>query len=120
MMDQIKKQKKLEEYGFPHLGKMIEKKVRQKRLTNSEMARRLGVSPTSFAEYLKQNSLQFRILWKIGLVLEYNFLADLMEYLPEDALNSSQSSFLETIQQQAEEIKDLKKENEIYKGILKR
>lgn len=119
-MESSNKQKKFDQYAHPHIGSMIERQMRARRLTKADMARRVGVSQSSFSEYLNQNSVQFRILWKIGLALEYNFLADLMQYLPLDVLNSSKSSFQETIASQEKEIADLKKEIEIYKGILKR
>ena len=41
-----------------------------------------------------------------------------MDYLPEDVLHNSQSSYKETIEAQAAEIADLKKEMAIYKVIL--
>lgn len=88
-------------------------------MTNSEMARRMGVASQTFGSYLKNESVQFRILWEIGLALEYNFFADLMGYLPVGVLDSAESGFQVTILAQAEEIRDLKKEVEIYKGILK-
>lgn len=104
---------------FPHLGSLIKRKLKEKRMSNSEVARMLGITSQSMSGYLQGESLQFRILWDIGIAIEYNFLADLMAHLPPKVLESAQSEFQETILAQAEEIVDLKKEIEIYKGILK-
>lgn len=107
-----------EQNHFPHLGKLIEKKTRETNKSNASIAASIGVSPIGYARYFEQSSIQFRILWKISIALKYNFLADMMDYLPEDVLHNSQSSYKETIEAQANEIADLKKEIEIYKSIL--
>ena len=119
-MDDSKKYKLQGIHPHPNLGKLIERKLKERRLTKAEVSRRLGITPSVFQQYIKQESVQFGVLWKIGIVIEYNFFAGLMEYLPEHILNSAQSSFQKTIAQQADEIADLKKEIEIYKGILKK
>lgn len=105
---------------LPNLGKMVASKLKEKRIRNIEIARQMGVNPQSINGYLQSESFQFRILWDLGLALEYNFLADLMDHLPAKVLHSTQSKFHSIILAQAEEIKDLKKEIEIYKGILHR
>jgi hypothetical protein len=99
---------------------MIEHKTREKVVRTSEVATRIGVSPIGYTRYFERESLQFSAIWKICIALKYNFLADLMDYLPEEVLHNSQSSCKEKIEAQANEIIDLKKEIEIYKGILKR
>jgi transcriptional regulator with XRE-family HTH domain len=104
----------------PHIGKLIQKKLHEKKLTYAEVARRIGVNPQVFQAYLPQASLQFGVLWKIGIAIEYNFFADLMSYLPPTTLNSGNSAFQQKIKEQNNEIADLKKEIEIYKNILNR
>lgn len=104
---------------MPHLGNMVKRKLKEKRVRTAEVARKMGVKQQSMSGYLQNESFQFRILWDIGMALEYNFFADLMAHLPKKVLDSAKSGFQETILAQAEEIKDLKKEIEIYKGILK-
>ncbi|WP_432672797.1 hypothetical protein [Flavobacterium sp. SM2513] len=118
-MEQIGYQKSQGEIRFPHLGGLIKRRMKERRVTNSEMARKMGVTSQTFGSYLKNESLQFRILWEAGLALEYNFLADLMADLPEKVLNSAASKFQDVILAQAEEIKDLKKEVAILKEVLK-
>jgi hypothetical protein len=119
-MDHSKKYKIQGTSPHPHIGKLIHKKVREKQLSSAEVARRIGVNATVFQAYLSQTSVQFGILWKIGVAIEYNFFADLMAYLPPAALNANNSVFQQKIKEQHNEIVDLKKEIEIYKNILSR
>lgn len=105
---------------FPHIGKLIARKLEEKNVRKVELGRRMGVFPQSINRYVESESLQFSILWEVALALEYNFFADLMMHLPKKVLDSGETSFHKTILAQAEEIRDLKKEIEIYKGILKR
>jgi len=103
---------------LPHIGNLVAEVMKQRKMTVAEVARKLGVTSSSVANYLRNDSLQIRILWQLGLALEYNFLADVMDFLPENVLNATESSFQKSITTQATEIIDLKKEIEIYKGIL--
>lgn len=103
---------------LPHIGNLVAEIMKQKKVTVAEVARKLGVTSSSVANYLRNDSLQIRILWQLGLALEHNFLAELMDFLPENVLNASESSLQKSITTQASEIIDLKKEIEIYKGIL--
>jgi transcriptional regulator with XRE-family HTH domain len=105
---------------LPHLGNMVARQLKKKRIRNSEIARKMGLNPQSINGYLQSESFQFRILWDLGMALEYNFLADLMEHLPAKVFHSTPSKFQDIILAQAQEIMDLNKEIEIYKGLLKR
>ena len=117
-MDTIDKQNSKGGNQLPHIGNLVAEIMKQKKMTVAEVARKLGVTSSSVANYLRNDSLQIRILWQLAVVLEYNFLADVMDFLPEKVLNSTESSFQKSITAQASEILDLKKEIEIYKGIL--
>lgn len=103
---------------LPHIGNLVAEVMKQRKMTVAEVARKLGVTSSSVANYLRNDSLQIRILWQLGIALEYNFMADVMDFLPENVLNATESSFQKSITTQASEIIDLKKEIEIYKGIL--
>lgn len=114
----MSKKTKVEVNMPPHIGKMIEKKVKESGKSKASIAAMLGVSPIGFARYFEQSSVQFRILWKISIALKHNFLAELIDYLPQETRDQSQSNFQKTIESQAQEIADLKKEIAIYKSIL--
>ncbi len=104
---------------MPHLGNLVRRKLKEKKVRNAEIARKMGIKQQSMSGYLHNGSFQFRILWDIGMALEYNFFADLMAHLPKKVLDSAESEFQRVILAQAEEIKDLKKEVAILKEILK-
>lgn len=103
----------------PHIGNLLKRKMKKKRVSNAEIARKMGIRSQSMSGYLNNQSVQFRILWDFGIAMDYNFLADLMADLPEKVLNSAPSKFQDVILAQAEEIRDLKKEIAILKEILK-
>jgi len=117
-MDSTKKHQRQGEYPMPNLGQLIYKVIKQKGLSIAEVARRLGVQPNVVSQYTTQATVQTAILWKLSIALEYNFLGHIMDQLPEKTLNSFQSSFQKTIQNQENEILDLKKQIDIYKEIL--
>lgn len=119
-MDCRKKYKIQGASPYPHIGNLIMKKVNAKNIPYSEVARRIGVTPSVFQTYLSQTSVQLGILWKIGIAIEYNFFADLMGHLPTHIMNNNDSSLQTTIKEHQNEIRDLKKEIDIYKGILGR
>lgn len=117
-MDSTKKYQRQGEYPMPNLGQLIFKVIKQKGLSIAEVARRLGVQPNVVSQYTTQATVQTAILWKLSIALEYNFLGHIMDKLPEKTMNSFQSSFQKIIQNQENEILDLKKQIDIYKEIL--
>ena len=117
-MNLTKKHQIQGDYPIPNLGQLIHKVIKEKGLTHAEVARRMGVKPNVVLQYTTQVTVQTAILWKLSIALEHNFLANIMDKLPEKTLNSFQSSFQKTIKNQENEILDLKKQIEIYKEIL--
>lgn len=91
----------------PHLGAMILKVIKDKRYTKAEVARQMNVSPSALAKYLENSSIQFGILWKFCIVLDYDFLAELREFYPK-AFSLKENP----------KIAELEKEIEIYKNLL--
>ena len=41
------------EIKFPHLGGLIQQKMKERRVRNSDMARKMGVTSQTFGAYLK-------------------------------------------------------------------
>lgn len=92
---------------YPHLGVMILKVIKEKRCTKAEVARQMNVSPSTLAKYLENSSIQFGILWKFCVVLDYDFLAELREFYPKAFPLKENQKMIE-----------LEKEIEIYKNLL--
>lgn len=100
------------EYPHPHLGNMIEKIIRKKRISQAEVARKMNVSPSTMANYLRQPSIQFGILWKLCIALEYDFLSELKTYYPPKIQSKNNTA-------EQEKIQELEKEIAIYKTALR-
>ena len=103
---------------YPHMGRLIVKKLKEKKIPNTELARRIGVSDTTIKGYFEQPSVQMGILWKIGIALDHNFFGDLVSHFPVK-LNDD-VAIQQALKEKDDEIMDLKKEIAIYKGILMR
>lgn len=99
------------EYVHPHLGEMVMKVMQEKRISQAEVARKIGVGQSTVAHYLRQPSLQFGTLWKFCIALQYDFLADFQKLYP----NTMPPK--DTTEQQ--KIKELEKEIAIYKAALR-
>lgn len=118
-MDRSKKYLRQGPTPHLHIGKAIGKILKDKRISYAEAARRTGVNQPAFKLYLSRTSLQMGVLWNVSLALEHNFLADVMNDLPTNVQHNTTAQFVTTIAEQAETIKDLQKEIEIYKKALK-
>ena len=94
---------------YPHIGQFIRAKLRELHVSSPEAARRLGVSTSAVHAYYKQPSLQFGIIWKLSIVLNYDFLSDLISTYPPDFPVKTN-----------EKMANLEKELEVYKGLLRR
>ena len=103
---------------YPHIGRLIEKKMNEKKINNTQMAKRMGVNSTTIAGYFEQPSVQMGILWKIGIALDHNFFGDLVSHFP--VKMNDDVALQQALKEKDDEILDLKKEIAIYKGILMR
>lgn len=111
-MDKNKKYLNETDHPHPHLGNMIAKVMQEKRLTKSHVARKMNISPSTMAKYLENQSIQFGILWRLCLAIEYDFLSALITHYPAFVPKEEPTEAYE-------KIKDLEKEIAIYKNILK-
>ncbi|MBM6500592.1 hypothetical protein [Flavobacterium macrobrachii] len=103
---------------LPHMGELIKKRIIEKKISFSEVARRMKVSQPTISNYFHQSSLQTKVLFNISIAIEHNLFADIMQYLPQNIQNANNTTFHDTIIQQQEQIAELSKEINIYKQIL--
>jgi uncharacterized protein YlxW (UPF0749 family) len=104
---------------LPHVGKMVQQMLTNRHITPTEMARRMGISDTSFMRSLQQPTLQVAVLWKAGSLLGHNFFVRLAQEHPAPALPTDREKELE--QQLAaaqQQVTDLQKENQVYQKVL--
>lgn len=104
--------------ALPHMGELIKKRILEKKISFSEVARRIKVSQPTISNYFHQSSLQTKVLFNISIAIEHNLFADIMQYLPQNIQNANNTTFHDTIIQQQEQIEELSKEINIYKQIL--
>ncbi|MBF8456005.1 hypothetical protein IV494_02325 [Kaistella sp. G5-32] len=96
-------------HPYPHIGNLIRQKLKELNITSTEAARRLGVNSTNMHAYYKNPSLQFGIIWKLSIAINYDLLSDIMDHYPEN--------FPKKIDPR---IAEMEKELEIYKSLLRR
>ena len=66
----------------PHIGQMLKRYVKEKRLFQSGWAREQGISPKAIGNYLKRPTMRINTLFTICQVLEYNFFTEIARLLP--------------------------------------
>lgn len=94
---------------LPHVGNMISEFMKARFISQSEGARRIGVTPSQMSKYLKSPTLQTHTLWKFCVALEHDFLSDLAKKNP-------------AYQTPPEDprIREMQMQIDIYKDLLKR
>ncbi|CAM3825232.1 HTH cro/C1-type domain-containing protein [Flavobacterium branchiophilum] len=102
---------------FPANGNFVHYYISQNKISKAELSRKMGVKHTTVLGYLKQQSLQFGVLWRLSKVLEYNFVAHLGEYLKIPYQTKAEQELRATIEQQNAHIQALETEIRILRGL---
>lgn len=105
-------------HPHPHIGQLVKRVMWEKKITQAEVARRMTISPSSLAKYFRQPSLQFGILWNLGIAIGYDFLTELTDYYPPSLLLNGEAKISKELIEKQQKIADLEKEIEIYKAVL--
>ncbi|KMQ72491.1 helix-turn-helix domain-containing protein [Chryseobacterium koreense] len=93
----------------PHVGQFLRGKLRELHVSSAEAARRIGVKESTVHAYYSRPSLQFGILWKLSMGLNYDLLSDLIgSYPPNFPVKTDPR------------IAELENEVEILRGVLRR
>ncbi len=103
----------------PHIGKIINEKVKEQRVTKKQLAQKLGLQPMAISGYVKNQSLHISIVWKISKHLNYNFFGGLAEKLAIPYLTEAEKKLQTQLQQLEQENKDLRNENTLLKELIK-
>lgn len=96
-------------HPYPHIGNLIRQKLKELNISSTEAAHRLGVNSTNMHAYYKNPSIQFGIIWKLSIAVNYDFLSDIMAHYPENFPKKVDTKMVE-----------MEKELEIYKSLLRR
>ncbi|MCY0976426.1 helix-turn-helix transcriptional regulator [Chryseobacterium wangxinyae] len=102
----------------PHIGEMVRKVMVKRGVSQAELARKMNVTSSSMAQYLQNSSLQFGILWNLGIALEHDFLTELLNYYPATISLNEKSKLVSELRDKTMTITDLEKKIKIYKSAL--
>ncbi len=102
--------------SFIHIGNLINTILIEKKVSKADLARKLDRKPVSINAYLKQSTLQTRIIFELSKALNY----DIFEHLSNVLNGTDNKSRKQELESLNEQVKDLQKENTIYKDLLKR
>ena len=103
---------------YPHIGQFLRQYFSKNGVNRAELSRQLGVSDSTSTGYMRQESLQFGILWKMSVALNHNLLADLASRLPIPFASAREAALELELKALQEELKELQIENKAYKNIL--
>ena len=98
---------------MPHVGNLIEDVMKDRKMSLTNFAKKMGSSAAAIRQLLNRESIQTDKLWKASTILEYNFFQEIGNKHPIQSI-SKQEVFLH------EQISDLQKENELMKSLLRR
>lgn len=118
IMMSIRKYQEKKEHPHPHIGALVRKAMVKKSVSQAELARRMGLKSTAIAIYLKRSSLQFGILWDLGIALKHDFLLEIANSYPAGFPLNERSTLLQELNEKTLKIIDLEKEVVIYKNAL--
>jgi hypothetical protein len=95
----------------PHIGEMLKKHCKEKRIYKAAWARHQKVNHATIFGYFKKKTMQVSTLFTISQVMKYNFIRQIADALPPEfpphAANPLQA-----------EVDALKKENEKLKDEI--
>jgi len=114
----IRKYQEKKEHPHPHIGNLVRKVMVAKNINSAELSRRLGLSKTGVGMYLNRSSLQFGILWDLGIELKHDFLSEIANHYPSDIPLNENANIIKESEEKKAKIVDLEKEIEIYKNAL--
>jgi len=98
----------------PHIGNMLQARIKFRRISRASVARLLKRAPQTFNEFTKRHTLQTEILWQICNAMKHNFFADLAAQLPADFTTYAPDPTLAL----QEALEQLKEENKLLNAQL--
>ena len=106
------------QFPHPHIGKMLLAVLKKQGKNKTDLAKMLGVTQTTTTQYFKNASIQFSILWNIGVALNYDFLAELCNNNPPSMPRNEKSILVQENLDLKAQLLELEKKCTYYKEIL--
>lgn len=102
-----------------HIGKIIEKRLKECGMAKSELARRAKVSPQLIQSILKRPSIDTDVLRRVSVVLDYDFFIHYMGPSKGNVPMTAQSgAMVEELQKIKEEINVLARHNGYLRELM--
>ncbi|MCB0515750.1 MAG: hypothetical protein R2798_02510 [Chitinophagales bacterium] len=103
----------------PHVGNLIKRILQTRAMNKSVLARQLNVTAGVVHTYVKKNSLQLTIVWRISNILGYNFLIHLGEQVPVDYTTQKEKALQAKIDALQAEHQKLQSENQLLRDLVR-
>ena len=112
---------------YPHNGQLLKEAIEERGMTINSFAQYIGASQPGIAYSTTRESLQIQVLWKLGLALERNLIAEIGDDFPirftttrEKELLAEQEKLIAGQNELKREIEKLNIQIEVYKEVLKK
>ena len=120
MIDSQKRYQKKRDNDPKHLGNYIKWHLESNKIKKQSVSDFLNVQAITLNLYFKQSSFQLSILWRISLAVKHNFLMQLGEELNIPYETKAEKELKTQLELLKQENRDLKRDNELLRDILKR
>lgn len=122
-MPSLQKMQQVVGKPMPHAGQMVRRVMDKKMVNQAELSRRMQVSQTTLTRMLRQPTLHAALLWKLGLVLQYNFFEPLaMDFPIAPQPTAAAVEQTQQLQQQItalqQQLAETQLENRVYQKVL--
>lgn len=103
---------------YPINGNMIKYYLTSNNINKTQVAKKMGILPTTLFHYFRQDSLQLGILWKLSKVLNHNFLIQMGEYLQIPFETQAEKKLKQTVAEKEVLIQQMEMKITIYEKML--
>jgi rRNA maturation protein Rpf1 len=103
--------------NFPHFGNWLKAYIKENKIHNDKLAKKLNRKLSTLNGYKKRKSVQSAIVWELSMALEHNIFAELAAQLPQ---NFSQPDDINSkaIEELKVQVAQLTNERNLLKEIL--
>jgi len=101
----------------PHSGQMLTTYIKQKRIYQNALARKLKRRAETIFDYKKRSTIQTAVLWDICHALNHNFFADIAAQLPPEFAAAPQAKDLK-ITELEQQVAELKNERDNLQKVI--
>lgn len=102
----------------PHIGNMLRKYVKTKRIFQSGWARQQGVKAKTIATYLKNPSMRIDTMFNICQQLEYNFFKEISDTLPPGLPPQTEDASAARVKELEQKVHDLETEVKVLRSVV--